>query len=155
MADVDPIPSNVPRVTPYLSIDGAADALAFYVDVLGAEITTRMEAPNGKVAHAEITLGDGLIMLADTWPDMGNPSPTQLGGTPVTLMVYVADVDATFAKALAAGASETRPVEDQFYGDRSGQFTDPWGHVWNVSSHIEDVSDEEMARRAAEAMPQD
>jgi len=111
-----------------------------------------MAGPDGKVGHAELTLGDSLIMLSDSMPDMGAPSPKSLGGTPVTVMVYVEDADAVFSKAISAGAKEIRPVEDQFYGDRSGQFEDPWGHRWNVATHVEDVSPEEMERRAAQVM---
>jgi PhnB protein len=152
MPNVDPIPSNYPRVTPYLTVDGADAAIAFYCSVLGAEVRGRMDSPDGKVGHAELTIGDSLIMLADAFPDMGPPPPASLGGSPVTIMVYVADVDGVFAKAIAAGGKEIRPVADQFYGDRSGMFEDPFGHVWNVASHVEDVPEDEMARRAAEAM---
>jgi PhnB protein len=149
---VDPIPADYPRVTPYLSVDGAADAVSFYRDVLGAIERGRMTGPDGRVGHAELTVGDSVIMLADSFPEMGNASPRSLGGTPVTIMVYVDDVDAVFAKAISSGAKETRAVEDQFYGDRSGQFEDPWGHRWNVASHIEDVPPDEMERRAARVM---
>lgn len=147
---VNPIPDGYPRVTPYLNIAGAADAIDFYCKVLGASERMRMAGPDGKIGHAELDLGGSVIMLADEHPDMGNKSPGTLGGTPVSLMVYVADVDATYAAAIAAGASEIQAVEDRFYGDRSGMFKDPWGHEWTVSSHIEDVSEEEMARRMAE-----
>ena len=111
--------------------------------------------PDGRIGHAELTLGDAVIMLADEQPSMGIKGPTHFGGTPVTLHVYVEDVDAVFARALAAGARELRPVADQFYGDRSGMFVDPFGHQWNVASHTEDVSAAEMHRRASEAMRQD
>ena len=151
MAKVDPIPSAYPRVTPYLSIDGAEQAIAFYCDILGATEKVRMAAPDGKIGHAELEIGGSVIMLADTFPDLGAPTPKALGGSPVTLMVYVADVDDVFARALEAGAKEIAPVQDQFYGDRSGQFEDPFGHRWNVASHVEDVSPEEMHRRAAAA----
>jgi len=149
---VNPIPANYPRVAPYLSVEGAVEAIRFYCDVLGATERGRMAGPDGKVGHAELTLGDSLIMLSDSMPDMGAPSPKSLGGTPVTVMVYVEDADAVFSKAISAGAKEIRPVEDQFYGDRSGQFEDPWGHRWNVATHVEDVSPEEMERRAAQVM---
>ena len=152
MATVNPIPDGYPRVTPYLSIDGAAAAIDFYCDVLGAEERVRMPAPDGKIGHAEIAIGDSVIMLSDAFPDMGAPTPQALGGSPVFLMVYVADVDDVFARALRAGAKEVQPVQDQFYGDRSGQFEDPFGHRWNIASHVEDVEPEEMERRAAEAM---
>jgi PhnB protein len=149
--DVDPIPAGYPRVTPYLCCRGAAAAIAFYRDVFDA--TERMRMPGDSpddIGHAELEIGDGLVMLADEFPDRGFTSPLALGGTPVTVHVYVADVDDVFRRAIAAGATVSREVEDQFYGDRSGQFVDPWGHRWNVASHVEDVSEEEMARRAAE-----
>lgn len=146
------IPEGYPRVTPYLSIDGAAAAIDFYISVLDAKERMRMPAPAGKVGHAELEIGDSIIMLADESPDMGNKGPTSLGGTPVSIMVYVEDVDATFAKALQAGATEVQPVEDKFYGDRSGTFDDPWGHQWHIASHIEDVSPEEMDKRGKELM---
>ena len=152
MPDVNPIPPEYPRVTPYLSLDGAAKAIEFYCDVLGFTETVRMGAPDGKVGHAELALGGSVIMLADSFPEMGGPTPTALGGSPVMLMVYVEDVDDVFQRAIAAGAKEVSPVQDQFYGDRSGTFEDPWGHRWNVASHVEDVAPEEMERRAAEAM---
>ena len=148
---VDPIPAGYPRVTPYLCCRGAADAIEFYKAVFDATERMRMpgDAPDN-IGHAELEIGSGLVMLADEFPDHGFVSPQSLGGTPVTVHVYVADVDAVFARALAAGASVTRAVENQFYGDRSGQFVDPWGHRWSVASHVEDVSADEMARRAAE-----
>jgi len=150
MSTVDPIPAGYPRVTPYLCCRDAAAAIAFYVEVFGAVERMRMpgDSPDN-IGHAELEIGSGLVMLADEFPDQGFVSPRSLGGTPVTIHVYVADVDAVFARALAAGATETRAVEQQFYGDRSGQFEDPFGHRWNVASHVEDVSDEEMARRVA------
>lgn len=152
MAVVQPIPEGYPRVMPYLSIDGAAAAIDFYTAVLDAKERMRMPAPDGKVGHAELELGDSIVMLADESPDMGNKSPKALGGSPVAMMVYVEDVDATFAKALKAGAIEVQPLEDKFYGDRSGSFEDPWGHQWHVATHIEDVSPEEMDTRVAELM---
>ncbi len=152
MAKVDPIPPQFPRVTPYLSIDGAAEAIDFYCSVLGAKEDVRMGGPDGKVGHAELRIGDSVIMLSDAFPGMGAPTPQALGGSPVTLMVYVEDVDAAFDRALKMGAKEIAPVQDQFYGDRSGQFEDPFGHRWNVASHVEDVPPEEMERRAAQAM---
>jgi PhnB protein len=148
---VKPIPDGYPRVSPSLIIDGAADAIEFYKSVLGATERMRMDGPDGKVGHAELMLGESVIMVADEYPDMGYVGPKKVGGTPVALHVYVEDVDATFTKALAAGAKEERAVEDQFYGDRSGTFEDPWGHRWSVGTHVEDVPPDEMARRA-EAM---
>jgi PhnB protein len=154
MAAVKPIPDGYPRVIPSLIIDGAAAAIDFYVAVLGATVRLRMDAPDGKVGHAELQLGDSVIMLADEFPDMGFLGPKSVGGSPVTISVYVDDVDATFQQAMGAGATELQAVQNQFYGDRSGQFEDPFGHRWNVSTHVEDVPEDEMARRAAEAMGQ-
>ncbi len=148
---VDPIPAGYPRVMPYLCCRGAADAIEFYKAVFGA--TERMRMPGDSpenIGHAEIEIGTGLVMLADEFPDHGFLSPQTIGGSPVTVHVYVEDADAVFAKAVAAGATVTRPMEDQFYGDRLGQFIDPWGHRWSVASHVEDVSEEEMGRRMAE-----
>jgi PhnB protein len=150
---VKPIPDGYPRVTPYLIVDGAAAAIDFYSAVLGAaQRGDRMETPDGKVGHAELTVGDSLIMLADEAPDWGAVGPRTVGGTPVTIHLYVEDVDDVFGKAVAAGATEVQPVTDQFYGDRSGTFEDPWGHKWNVASHVEDVPPEEMTERAKAAM---
>lgn len=146
------IPKGYPQVTPYLSVDGAAAAVDFYTRVFGATERMRMPGPNDTIGHAELQLGDSLIMLADEAPDIGFRSPKALGGSPVTISVYVDDVDAVFERAVAAGATALRPVEAQFYGDRSGQFEDPFGHRWSVATHVEDVSPEEMARRAEEAM---
>jgi PhnB protein len=153
MSNVKPIPDHYPRVTPYLVVDGAAEAIDFYCKVLGAsQRGDVMQAPDGKVGHAELELGDSLIMLADEHPDVGAYGPRSVGGSPVTIHVYVEDVDATHQAALDAGATETRAVEDQFYGDRIGQFEDPFGHRWSIATHVEDVPPEEMGRRAAEAM---
>jgi PhnB protein len=154
MPDVDPIPAGYPRVTPYLCCRGAAAAIDFYRDVLGAVERMRMpgDTPD-TVGHAELEIGDGLVMIADEFPDHGFLSPKAIGGTPVTIHVYVTDADAVFAQAIARGATATREVENQFYGDRSGQFEDPFGHRWNVACHVEDVSEEEMAKRMAEMMP--
>lgn len=148
---VNPIPEDYPRVTPYLIIDGASAAIDFYVSVLGATERMRMGAPGDKVGHAELEIGDSLIMLAEEAPDMDALSPGRVGGTPVSLHVYVEDADAVFAKAIEAGAKEFQPVEDKFYGDRSGTFEDPFGHRWHVASHVEDIAPEEMERRMAEA----
>lgn len=149
---VKPIPDGYPRVSAYLVIDGASDAIDFYTDVFGASERMRMGDPSGKVGHAELAIGDSVVMLADEYPEMDAVGPKTVGGTPVTMSVYVEDVDATFDRAVKAGAKALRPVENQFYGDRSGQFLDPFGHKWSVASHIEDVSPDEMAKRAAEAM---
>ena len=152
MADVNPIPEGYPVVTPYLCVDGAAEAIDFYVDVLGARERMRMAAPGGKVGHAELELGNSVIMLSDEWPEMGARSPKAYGGSAVTLHVYVQDVDAAVERAVAAGATIRQPVEDRFYGDRSGGIVDPWGHVWNLASHVEDVAPDELTRRAEAAM---
>lgn len=149
---VKPIPEGYPRVIPYLSIEGATAAIDFYTKVFNAKERMRMPGPDGRIGHAELDIGDSVVMLADTFPDMGNPSPHKLGGTPVTVMVYVTDVDAVFDRAIKAGATADRPVENQFYGDRAGQFTDPFGHKWFVATHVEDVPPDEMAKRAAAAM---
>jgi PhnB protein len=149
MADVKPIPDGYPRVIPYLIVDGGDAAIEFYGSVLGAKERMRMGGPDGKIGHAELELGDSLIMLADEHPDMGARSPKTIGGSPVTISAYVEDVDAVFAAALAAGATEVRAVENQFYGDRSGQFDDPFGHRWSIATHVEDVPPDEMERRAA------
>jgi len=148
---VDPIPSDYPRVCPYLIVDGAADAIEFYARVLGATERVRMPGPEGRVGHAELQLGDSIIMVADAYPEMDIRGPKDIGGSPITMTVYVEDVDATFTAALADGASSVQPVEDKFYGDRAGQFEDPFGHRWSVMSHIEDVTPEEMTRRAGAA----
>jgi PhnB protein len=152
MSPVQPIPADYPRVTPALYIDGASRAIDFYKRVLGATERLRIDDPSGKVGHAELTIGDSLIMLSDEYPEMNIVGPKSVGGTTVALNVYVEDADAVFNAALRAGATSIRPVTDQFYGDRSGQFEDPFGHRWNVATHIEDVTPEEIARRAASAM---
>ena len=149
---VKPIPENYHRVTPYLVVDGAAEAIDFYSRVFGATEVMRMPAPGNKIGHAEIKVGDSVIMLADPFPGASLPTPKQLGGSSVFMMVYVEDVDDVFARAMKAGAKEVRAVEDQFYGDRSAQFEDPFGHHWNIASHVEDVPPEEMEKRAAAAM---
>ena len=148
---VKPIPDGYPRVTPYLIVNGASDAIAFYGKVLGAQERMRMPDPAGGIGHAELTLGDSVIMLADEHPEMGFQGPKTIGGTSVTISVYVDDVDATFSQAVQSGATVVRELENQFYGDRSGQFEDPFGHRWNIATHVEDVSPEEMGKRAAAA----
>jgi len=152
MAKVKPIPDGYPRVTPYLHVDGATRAIEFYSTVFGATERMRMPAPGGRIGHAELQIGDSVIMLADEFPDMNVRGPKAIGGTPVTVMVYVEDVDQVFSRAIKAGAKEIRPVMDQFYGDRSGEFEDPFGHRWNVATHVEDVPPDEMAKRAATVM---
>ncbi len=146
---VKPIPDGYPRVTPYLIIDGASAAIEFYGSVLGATERMRMPTPDDKVGHAELQIGDSVIMLADEVPGMGARGPRAVGGTPVTLHVYVEDADSVFDRAVEAGAKALSPVEDRFYGDRSGQFEDPFGHRWDVATHVEDVPPEDMAKRMA------
>jgi PhnB protein len=147
-----PIPEGYPRVTPYLVVDGASAAIDFYTSVLGAAERMRMGAPDEKVGHAELEIGDSIVMLADESPEMDAHGPKSVGGTPVTLHVYVDDVDSVFDRAIEAGAKALEPVKDKFYGDRSGQFEDPFGHRWSVATHVEDVPPDEMEKRMAEAM---
>ena len=150
MANVKPIPDGYHSVTPYLIIKGAAAAIDYYKDAFGATELFRMEH-EGKVGHAEIKIGDSPIMLADEFPPMNAYSPKTIGGTPVSLMIYVDDVDTMFKRAVELGGTEMKPLQDQFYGDRSGTLTDPFGHVWTVATHKEDLTPEEMNERAAAA----
>jgi PhnB protein len=145
-----PIPDEYPQVMPYLIVDGASEAIKFYQGVFGATERMRIEGPDGKLGHAELQIGKAVIMLADENPGMNIEGPRSVGGTPVTIHVYLEDADAAFERAVQAGAKPLRAVEDQFYGDRSGQFEDPYGHRWNIATHVEDVSEDEMLRRAAE-----
>lgn len=147
-----PIPDGYPRVTPYLVIDGASAAIDFYTSVLGAAERMRMDGPDGKIGHAEVEIGNSIVMLADEAPEMNAHAPKSVGGTPVTLHVYVEDVDRVFERAIEAGAKALEPVKDKFYGDRSGQFEDPFGHRWSVATHVEDVPPDEMEKRMAEVM---
>jgi PhnB protein len=146
---VKPIPAGYHTATPYLIIKGAAKAIDFYKNAFGATELTRFPRPNGTVGHAELKIGDSPIMMADEMPDMGYRSPQSLGGTAVSILIYVDDVDAVAKRAINAGAKVLKPVQDQFYGDRSGFFQDPFGHQWTIATHKEDVSLEEMQRRAA------
>jgi PhnB protein len=146
---VSAVPPNYPKCSPYLVVKGGADALDFYQRAFGAVERMRMPMPDGRIGHAEIEVEGAVIMLADEHPEMGFVSPATLGGSPVTIHIYVNDVDAFCKRAVDAGATLTRPVTDQFYGDRSGQLTDPYGHSWSIATHVEDVSPEEMQRRAA------
>jgi PhnB protein len=148
---VKTIPEGYHSVTPYLIITGAAEAIDYYKKAFGATELMRMPAPGGKIGHAEIKIGDSPIMLADEFPEMGHKSPQTLGGSPVSIMIYVEDVDTVFDQAVAAGGKVQRPVKDQFYGDRSGSLEDPFGHLWHVATHKEDLSAEEMERRAKAA----
>ena len=147
---VSPIPSGYHSVTPYLVLDGAAKAIEFYKQAFDADELLRMPGPDGKVAHAEIKIGDSPVMMADASDEFRGPRA--FGGTPVSLMIYTSDADAMFKRAIAAGAKQLKPVENQFYGDRTGVLEDPFGHVWSIATHVEDVSDEEIRRRMA-AMP--
>ena len=151
MPAVNPIPEGYPQVTPYLIVKGAAAAIDFYSSVFGTTERMRMPGPGDTIGHCELQLGDSIIMLADEYAEMDIFGPKTIGGSPVIISVYVDDVDAVFDRALQQGARSLRPVETQFYGDRSGQFEDPFGHRWSIASHVEDVSAEEMERRAAEA----
>jgi PhnB protein len=149
MADVKPIPDDRPRVIPYLTVDGAAEALDFYASVLGGVERARIPGPGGKVMHAEIAFGDGCVMVSDAFPEWGSNGPRGIGGTPVTIAIYVEDVDAVIARAAAAGATVISQPENQFWGDRSGTIEDPFGHHWHIGTRVEDVSLEELGRRAA------
>jgi PhnB protein len=149
MAKVNPIPAGYASVVPYLSVRSASEAIAYYKKALGAEELVRMPMPDGKVAHAELKLGDSIVMLADEMdhPDAVAKSPRTLGGVTSGLCFYVADCDAVFNRAVEAGGKVRRPLTTQFYGDRSGTIEDPFGQVWTISTHVEDVSPEEMRRR--------
>lgn len=147
---VPPIPAGYHSVTPYLLIRGAADAIRFYTEAFGATEVMRLQGPDGKIGHAEVRIGDSHVMLADEVAEMDFLGPQSRGGTTVSLLIYVENADAVFAKALAAGATEMKPLCDQFYGDRSGTVVDPWGHVWTVATHVEDVSPEEIQKRFEE-----
>jgi PhnB protein len=146
-----PVPDGYHSITPYLIVRGGATAIEFYKKAFGATETYRLAQPDGRIGHAELRVGDSVLMLADEFPEMGVRSPATLGGTPLSLLLYVADVDAAAARAVAAGAKEKRPVKDQFYGDRSGTFEDPFGHLWTIATRKEDLSVEEIERRAAAA----
>jgi PhnB protein len=144
---VKPVPDGHRTVAPYLAIKNAASALEFYKKAFGAIETYKLIIPDGRVGHAELRLGDSLIMLADEFPEFGGKAPESLGGSPVSIHLYVDDVDAFVKKAVAEGARELKPVADQFYGDRSGQLQDPFGHLWWVATHKEDVAPEELQKR--------
>ncbi len=147
----EPIPDGYHTATPYLIVNDAAQAIEFYKEAFGATELLRMAKPDGKIGHAEIRIGDSTIMLADEFPEMGARSPQSFGGSPVSIFLYVENVDAVFAQTVAAGAVVQRPVADQFYGDRMGGVKDPFGHAWYIATHVEDVSPEEMRKRAATA----
>lgn len=149
---VKPIPEGYHSITPYLAVKGCAAAIEFYKKAFGAVELFRMEAPNGTIGHAEIRIGNCNIMMADEFPDMGFRGPQTLGGSPLHLLVYTENCDAMFQTAVAAGGKIVRPLMDQFYGDRSGTVEDPFGHVWNIATHVEDIPPDEMHRRAEAAM---
>jgi PhnB protein len=148
------VPDGYHTVTPYLVIKGAAAAIDYYKKAFGAAERMRMEGPGGTIGHAELIIGDSTVMLADEVAEMGYRSPKTLGGSPVSILLYLENVDDVFKRALAAGGRELRPLENQFYGDRMGTLEDPFGHVWSIATHVEDVSPEEMQRRAAEMTKQ-
>jgi PhnB protein len=149
---VQPIPEGYHTVTPFLSVEDASEAIEFYTRAFGARERSRMPGPDGKIAHAELEIGDSVIMLADPFPGSAFRSPSALGGTSMGLFLYVEDVDAFVQRAVDAGATVTMPVQDQFWGDRFGGVADPFGHQWQVATHTEDVPPEEMAERAKQAM---
>ncbi len=144
---VNSIPRGMSTVTPYLLIQGGSEAISFYVQVFGAKEIVRLASPDGRICHAEIRIGDSVIMVADEHPEMDFLGPKTRGGTTVSLLIYVENADEVFASAINAGATELRPICDQFYGDRSGSITDPWGHVWSIATHLEDISPVELKRR--------
>ena len=149
---VSAIPKGFSSVTPYLIIEGAQQAICFYRDAFNAQLVMQMPLPEGGIAHAEIIIADSHIMISDSCPDESFKSPNALGGTPVSLMLYVEDVDSVFKKAIELGATEVRPVHDQFYGDRAGTIQDPFGHIWTIGTHKEDLSEQEINQRMADLM---
>lgn len=146
---VQPVPGGYHAVTPYMIVDGASEAIEFYKEAFAATERMRLSGESGKVMHAEIAIGDSVIMLADEFPEMNIRGPKSFGGSPVSLALYVENVDDVFGRAVEAGCVEVRPVATQFYGDRTGTLTDPWGHQWTIATHVEDVSPEEMQKRMA------
>ena len=147
-----PIPEGYHTVTPYLAVDDAAEAIDYYTKAFGAKERVRMETPDGKVGHAELEIGDSLVMLSDPFPQASTKTPSELGGTSVSVFMYVEDVDAVVQQAVDAGATVTMEIADQFWGDRFGSVKDPFGHLWSIATHVEDVPPEEMAERAKAAM---
>jgi PhnB protein len=147
-----PIPEGYHTVTPYLAVDDAAQAIEYYKNAFGAKERVRMDAPGGKIGHAELEIGDSLVMLSDPFPQASTKPPKELGGTSASVFMYVKDVDAVVKQAVDAGAEVTMEVSDQFWGDRFGSVKDPFGHLWSIATHVEDVPPEEMAERAKEAM---
>ena len=149
---VKPIPEGYRTVTPYLAVDDAAEAIEYYKKAFGAKERGRMETPDGKIGHAELEIGDSLVMLSDPIPEATTRTPKELGGTSASVFLYVEDVDAVVKRAVDAGATVTMEVADQFWGDRFGSVQDPFGHSWSIATHVEDVPPEEMAERAKTAM---
>jgi PhnB protein len=149
---VQPVPEGYQTVTPYLAVEDAAKAIEFYTKAFGAKERVRMDAPDGKIGHAELEIGDSLVMLSDPFPQASTKPPKELGGTSASVFLYVEDVDALTKQAIDAGATSTMEVADQFWGDRMGSITDPFGHSWSIATHVEDVAPEEIAARAKEAM---
>jgi PhnB protein len=147
-----PIPEGYHTVTPYLSVDDATQAIEFYKRAFGATERSSTPGPDGKIAHAELQIGDSIIMTSDPFPQSTTKSPKQLGATTVSIFLYVEDVDSVVQDAVDAGGTITMPVEDMFWGDRFGQVVDPFGHIWQIATHVEDVSPDDMAERAKEAM---
>jgi PhnB protein len=147
-----PIPEGYRTLTTYLTIENAAEAIDYYKDVFGAKERIRMEAPDGKIGHAELEIGDSLLMLSDAFPGATSRPPTELGGTTAGAFMYVEDVDAVVKRAVESGATITMEIADQFWGDRFGTITDPFGHSWSIATHVEDVPPEEIAERAKAAM---
>ena len=149
-----PIPEGYHTVTPYLAVDDAAAAIEYYTKVFGAKESVRMDGPDGMIAHAELEIGDSKVMLSDPFPQSTSKPPKELGGTSASVFMYVEDVDAIVKKAVDEGATITMEVQDQFWGDRFGSITDPFGHSWSIATHVEDVPPEEMEERAKAAMAQ-
>lgn len=147
---VRPIPEGYHSVTPYLLIKGAGEAIEFYKKAFAAVEVLRLQSPDGKIGHAEIRIGESHVMLADEHPEMDFLGPQTRGGTTVSLLIYTPDADAVFDQAIACGATEMRPICDQFYGDRMGTVVDPWGHVWSIATHIEDLPQAEIEKRFTE-----
>jgi PhnB protein len=147
-----PIPEGYHTITPYLAVDDASEAIEYYKRAFGAKERVRMDAPGGKIGHAELEIGDSLIMLSDPFPQSSTRTPSELGGSSVSIFMYVEDVDATVKRAVDAGATITMEIADQFWGDRFGSVKDPFGHQWSIATHVEDVPPDEMAERAKAAM---
>lgn len=152
MAKVSPIPTGYHTVTPYITVTNSAEAIEFYKKAFGAEEHFRMAGPDGKIMHAEIKIGDSVIMMSDEWPNMGVKAPVNAGCVTASLMIYVPDVDASYERAINAGAKPGQPVQDMFWGDRYGQVYDPYGHRWSIATHVEDVAPAEMEKRQQEWM---